>query len=419
MIELDVTYIGGIFMPRRFIHLAFFLFILTALSGLWLRLVPFVDSTGLPYDHILHGHSHIAILGWAFFGVYIILLKLLWPSLQEKKHATLLGLVIFSVSLVMFLAFLYEGYAMYSIIMSTLHIFVEYWAIVFIFKQLRKQKDIPKISQFMIKGALLSLFLSSIGPFALGYLGATGLKDSPFFDMSIYFFLHFQYNGFLTLFLLGLFFIILHRSKIPFSKEISRTGFWLYLISLFPWYLSSIMWTGLGSFAKLLATLGTIGQFIGMVLIFIAISSAFKEMRKKFAPIISFGVVFSLIFLIAKSSMELGLISNELSALVFDTRSVIIGYLHLTLLGFISFFIFVQFQMVNLLQVAHQRSMYGMVIFLAGFLLNELILFLQGLSSWTGTFTVPYSFELLVLASILLSLAILIYWSSLTRKASG
>src|SRR5690625_4295240 len=178
-------------MPRYFVHFTFFLFILTALSGVWLRAIPFLPNSLLPYDNILHGHSHIAILGWAFLGVFIILLGMLWENLQQKKQAIFLTITIFVVSFVMFIAFLYEGYALYSIIMSTIHIFVEYWAAIFIFNQLKRSKIVPETARLFLNGSLIALVLSSIGPFALGYLGATGLRESAFFDMSIYFFLHF------------------------------------------------------------------------------------------------------------------------------------------------------------------------------------------------------------------------------------
>src|SRR5690625_6291002 len=102
-------------MPRRFVHLAFFLFILTAISGLWLRLFPFLNNAGLPYDHILHGHSHIAVLGWAFLGIYVIFIKLLWPTLKEKKHASLLNYVIIIISFIIFFVFFYKAYVIYSI----------------------------------------------------------------------------------------------------------------------------------------------------------------------------------------------------------------------------------------------------------------------------------------------------------------
>src|SRR5690625_4384655 len=110
-------------MPRQFTHLAFILFIITALSGIWLRAFPYVTSF-INYDHVLHGHSHIAILGWAFFGLYLIFLKILWPTLKQKKHAIIIGYVIFFVSLIMFFSFFYYGFVSYLIIISNIHNFL-------------------------------------------------------------------------------------------------------------------------------------------------------------------------------------------------------------------------------------------------------------------------------------------------------
>jgi len=402
-------------MPRQFTHLAFILFIITALSGIWLRTFPYVTSF-INYDHVLHGHSHIAILGWAFFGLYLIFLKILWPTLKQKKHAIILGYVIFFVSLIMFFAFLYEGYATYSIIMSTIHIFVEYWAIVFIFRRLKEHKELPTISKLFVKGALISLFLSTLGPFALGYLGATGLKESPLFDMSIYYFLHFQYNGFLTLFLIGLFFTILSLKNIPFLYSRAKTGFWVYFIALFPWFVSAILWADLGGFARVIAAIGSIGQFIGVILLITAFLPTMKDVKTKFTRIVQISLYITIAFLLAKSMMELGLIYPKLSELVFDTRSVIIGYLHLTLLGFISLFIITQFYMVRLTDVYHKTTLYGMFVFLAGFIINELVLFLLGLSSWTKAFSIPNASAWLLFASILLMIGICFYWVSVNRK---
>src|SRR5690625_5809656 len=112
-------------MPRQFTHLAFILFIITALSGIWLRTFPYVTSF-INYDHVLHGHSHIAILGWAFFGLYLIFLKILWPTLKQKKHAIILGYVIFFVFLIMFFSFLYVCYSFYFFIILSFYFFFLY-----------------------------------------------------------------------------------------------------------------------------------------------------------------------------------------------------------------------------------------------------------------------------------------------------
>src|SRR5699024_32980 len=242
----------------------------------------------IPYTNVLHAHSHLAILGWAFLGTFIIFLSIQWDYNKRKKEAKAISVTLFITSLVMFIAFLYQGYGLVSIILSTLHIFVEYWTASFIFRHLKMgsfRSQISnlfikgsffsllllslvtffftsivmfiaflyqgyglvsiilstlhifveywtasfifrhlkmgafrsQISNLFIKGSLVALLLSSLGPFALGYISSTGMKESAFFDMAIYFYLHFQYNGLLYLFLIGLLITILHYKKIHYQ----------------------------------------------------------------------------------------------------------------------------------------------------------------------------------------------------------
>lgn len=403
-------------MPRKFFHLAFILFIVTALSGIWMRAIPFVSNPLLNYENILHGHSHIAILGWAFFGLFIVFLAILWPNLKEKKHAIALTISIFSVSIVMFFAFLYEGYGTLSIIMSTLHIFVEYWAVYFIYKQLKAQEHLPKVGRLFIKGSLITLVISTIGPFALGYLGATGLRDTDFFDMSIYFFLHFQYNGFLFLFLIGLFIFILHDKKLKLSNTLMNYGFWIYFIALFPWFISAILWADLGNLARIIANIGSVGQFAGVLVIILAIKQVRQSIKNTFSKLTFVSIISTLFLLVVKSMMEIGLIVPSLSELVFTTRSVIIGYLHLTLLGFVSVFILTLFQMIGVIDSTRNSVMIGTLIFACGFLINELYLFMMGLTSWIHIFSLPYYSETLLVTSILLAIGIGMLWVSTANQ---
>src|SRR5699024_8937028 len=114
-----------------------------------------------------------------------------------------------------------------------------------------------------------------------------------------------------------------------------------------PWFFSAISWTELSAYDKLLANIGTTGQFVSIILIIAAIFNIWTPIKQTFSRLTIFclGGIFLLLFF--KSSMELGLISTPLAALVFETRSVIIGYLHFTLLGFISLFILTQYQMIG------------------------------------------------------------------------
>ncbi|MGY0692807.1 hypothetical protein ACW2QC_08455 [Virgibacillus sp. FSP13] len=399
-------------MPRLFVHFTFLLLLLTALSGLWMRSFPLYPKMELAYTNVMHGHSHLAILGWAFLGVLIIFLTLFWKSIRQKTEAIYLTIILFITSVSMFVAFLYQGYGLYSIIISSLHILTEYWAAIFIYRHIKSYKNFSKTGLLFIEGSLFALIISSIGPFSLGFIAANGLRNSHLFDMAIYFYLHFQYNGWLYLSLIGLLIFLLHRKQIPFNQSMLKAGFWFYFLSLFPGYFLSILWADLGSYSNILATIGSIGQWIGAICVVIAFKGIWVYLYKKFheATIICLWITFFL--LVVKSTMELGLISPTMASLVYETRSIIIGYLHFTLLGFVSIFILTQFQLTNIINIQNKVTQAGLLFFFIGFLLNEFFLFGDGLARWCGFGTMPYLSQGLLGASVLLFLSILVIWTS-------
>lgn len=384
---------------KKYVYSTFLFFILTALTGIWMRVYQLSPMAWIDYDHILHAHSHVALLGWIFIGVFIIFLTL-YKKTGAKKQAFIILLALFISSLLMFFAFLYQGYGLYSIALSTIHIFVEYWAGIFIVKHLKKQR-MPKSAKCFIIGGVIALFISSIGPYALAIISATGGKNLVWYDMSVYFYLHFQYNGWLTLMLIGLFIAILAERKIAMNESLLRHAFWTYFIAIFPGYLLSALWADLGITVQVIATIGIIGQSIGVVLVILAFKDAFIQARTEFSGLTWWMLLLTFALLLIKSTMELGMIHPGLAELVNTTRSVIVGYLHLTLLGFISMFILVQYQMQGIAKV-DRYCIYSFIIFFTGFVLNEMLLFLDALGQWTKFFTIPHFNEGLLLASILL-----------------
>src|SRR5699024_6041509 len=152
---------------------------------------------------------------------------------------------------------------------STLHIFLEYWGAIFIYRELSNLPYISRQGKLYVFGSLFALIVSSIGPFSLGFIAANGLRDSGLFDMAIYFYLHFQYNGWLFLMLIGLFIFILQRNHISHSPILLNIGFWIYMICLFPGYFLSVLWVDLGPVAEGLAIAGGIGQWVGVLCILV------------------------------------------------------------------------------------------------------------------------------------------------------
>ncbi len=117
---------------RLYTQITLVLLFLTAISGVWMRWFSLSPSSAIPYDNVLHAHSHVALIGWLFTAVFLIFFFIYRDKLKDKLQPKLIFISLISVSLLMFVAFLYQGYALFSIITSTVHIFVEYWAVIYI-----------------------------------------------------------------------------------------------------------------------------------------------------------------------------------------------------------------------------------------------------------------------------------------------
>lgn len=403
-------------MPRYLIQLTFILLSVTALSGLWIRLNHLFPATSFTaQDFLLHAHSHLALLGWAFLGVFLLFIHLTWKELKEQKQAIFIFISAFAVTILMGVAFLQQGYATWSILFSVLHIGIEYWMVTFIFRHIRNMKQITLVESLFLKGALISLLISSIGPFSLGGMAMQGFKDTAFFEMAIYFFLHFQYNGWLYLILVSLFLIILRKKGIIASQRMLTFSFWITFITLFPSFLLSVLWYDIGIVGLASAAVGTLGQLIGLLTLLFAIWKKREIIRQTYSQHLVISILFTFAVLLVKNIMEISLLYPPLATIVFETREVIVGYLHLTLLGFVSIFILTQFQMTGMLDETKQRVLLGVGIFILGFTLNEAVLFLSGMLSWFQ-FQFPFDKAFLLIAACGLLLGALMLWSSLCRN---
>src|SRR5690606_863742 len=89
-------------------------------------------------------------------------------------------------------------------------------------------------------------------------------------------------------------------------------------------------------------------------------------------------------------------------------RPFMIGFIHLILLGFVSGLLFALIFSANRPVAADHWMHWGRLAFVAGFVLTELLLFVQGLFYWLQWGQLPAYYELIFAASVLLPLAIIL-----------
>lgn len=376
----------------------------------WFMVSP---PAGFNYKYLLHAHSHVAILGWLYSAFFTGLLQAYLPEHKQKKIYWWQFWLAQLAVLGMLLSFPVQGYALFSIIFSTLHILICYW---FIYRFLAdaRQAGLAKsghaLSFRFIKAALFFLAFSTLGPWSLGPVMATGHSGSHLYYNAIYFYLHFQYNGWLSFAVFGLLFWLLERYGIPFSQHQALLLFRLFFWSCLLGFLLSILWTKPPAFIFYLAGVAALVQGIGLLLL---LSLLYKQ-RLALAALISNRWSRLLFFLstaavILKITMQLTTALPYMASLAYTIRNFIIGYLHLVLIGFVSFFLLAYFIQQGHLNTKRRSSQWGLGIFIIGFFLSEGLLFLQGLFFWLEWGALPEYFRLLFWSSALLPAGLLLF----------
>ncbi len=162
----------------------------------------------------------------------------------------------------MLIAFPLEGYAFWSISFSTLSIFVSYSFAIRYWKDLNRL-PVKTNSHYWFKAGLIFSVLSSLGAFSLAFMMANKIVSEKWYLAAVYFFLHFQYNGWFFFAGMGLM-ISLIEKVIHQTKPLTVT-FWLFCLACGPAYFLSALWMEIPLVIYWLVILSSIAQFLGWV----------------------------------------------------------------------------------------------------------------------------------------------------------
>lgn len=376
--------------------------ILVAFYGTVMRYKIAFSLPFLEQKNLLHAHSHFAFTGWISHCLYCGLALLITPYLlnrQQKKYGMLIALNMVS-AVGMLVAFTLQGYKAVSISFSTLSIFT---AVAFAVCFIADARNLPAghaAKPWAVTGLLLNV-LSSAGPFSLAYMMASKNISADFYLGSIYYYLHFQYNGW--------FFFGTMALAAPYLKQqlpSLNTYYKAFAITIIPTLFLSLLWAKLPSWLYVITVVAAIAQLMAWALLLIKgwklIPQQLKTGTSNWIPIFFYT---ALIALTIKFILQAASAIPGLSQLVFGFRPIVIAYLHLVLLGAYSLF-FIGLLLVNNFLHLTKTTRSGALLFLSGVALNELLLAIQGLAAFVYL-PVPYINELLLAAAALLLISAL------------
>lgn len=382
--------------------IGFTYFILAAVLGVVLRSFHSVDIP-INYKFFVHTHSHLALLGWAYVALTTLLYKLFVQDLiTDKKYRyifwftqlTLLG---------MLLTFPFQGYALFSILFSTLFLFASYWFFWF-FRKHVKGKFKKSSAYKCVNAALWYLVISSLGPWALGAVMNIWGPESVWYRLAIYFYLHFLYNGWMLMAIFGLFFHMLERQEIHPSKKIFKIFFISINLGILLTFFLSTLFAKPPLVLNVLGGAGAMLQLFALAVLFLF----FVRSKARWVPVLSKFQYHLLktvgLLLVLKMALQLLTALPYFANLAAIYLDFTIGYLHGTFLGVVSISLFLFFDFFKSIRISKN----GYWLYLTGFVITEVLIFLKGIVSWLRLSLFDDYFEVLALGSLLIPLSLLL-----------
>ena len=383
----------------RWLKISVLNLLIVASLGLILRYkilypLPFIDQ-----KHFLHGHSHFAFAGWITQALMALLVSYLAKQKGDniyKKYQWLLYANLFT-AYGMLIAFPIEGYGLFSIIFSTASIFVSYLFAFFYWRDLNKL-PLKSAANAWFKAAIFFNAFSSLGAFALTIMMVAKVIHQNWYLAAEYFYLHFQYNGWFFFACMGLFtaFISRHTAAENSLKKIFR----LFAFAVVPAYFLSALWLNIPVWVYVLVILSAIAQVAGWLWFVRLIKINWNQLKQHISNTSKYILACSAVALSAKLLLQLGSTIPSLSDLAFGFRPIVIGYLHLVLLGVITLFLLGCMFSENYFY-ASKKAVTGMFIFAGAVILNEILLMVQGVAAITYT-AIPFINEMLLFTALLL-----------------
>lgn len=380
-------------------------FLVASLLGLTMRAFYVVEIPLVEYRHILHAHSHLALLGWGFMmlmGGMIFAVDVRGDYVQKYGWWSV-ALVISLIG--MLLSFPVQGYGSVSISFSTLFLLVSYGIIFQFWKSIKSKTNTPGLR--LIRWALIGYLISTLGLWALGPVTVTLGRMHELYFMTIQWFLHFQLNAWFVLGVFGL--LVFFAEKRGFKILISGTQEIVLLGSILLTYALVITWADP---SPVFFWVNSLAVLLQAVAYFVLIQRIWKVLPSlRLLRFVRGMIYLALLSLVAKAFLQILLVFPSVAIISYTIRMYVIGFLHLVLLGAMSFGL-------AALAMAEGRislsplSRIGWGLVALGFVGSELLLFGQGTMVWLALGYFSGYHTVLFILSILFPLGLSLALSS-------
>ena len=225
---------------NKWIIISFFSLFIVAVLGVIMRYKIAFSFPFLDQKNIQHAHSHFAFAGWISQSLFFFLTHSLRSLITDKRfrYYNYLLWANWITALGMLVSFMLQGYGFYSILFSSLSILISFVFTIMFWPDIKHHPNI--ITRQWFKWALIFMLLSSLGTLSLTLMMATKNIHQHTYLASVYWYLHFQYNGWFFFACCGL--LIDFLQKKDFNIQPLNSVFLFFSISCIPTYGLSVLW---------------------------------------------------------------------------------------------------------------------------------------------------------------------------------
>lgn len=431
---------------KKWYKVTLFSFFIVAILGLLLRYKMAFSLPWMNQKFTQHAHSHFAFAAWVSQAIWVFIYAILirnHPVLtfnntsnsfdiielspyqelviilnRNRNNLKSMLLVHLLISYGMLLGFLFQGYGAVSITFSTLYLLVSFFMIAIAWDWINNkrkylllnsendwQKDIEKKGfdsfQAWVKASFIFQLLSCFGTVSLVNQMIQYHPNQDWYLSSVYWFLHFTYNGWFFFGVIGIFSYYL---ALTYHLLIPMNIFWIFTVTCLPAYGLSILWLPINPVIYAFFVLAVIIQSFGYFQFILLLKKGKLLQRVENNSLSYWFLIFLFVALTSKMGLQLFSLIPSISKMAFGFRPVVIAYIHLMLLSVISVFL-VFFGWQTQLISHHLVTKRLLWMFLLLIIINQLALGIQAVASLSYTW-LPWINIALVFIAFFLAITI-------------
>jgi hypothetical protein len=352
---------------------------IVALLGVLMRSKVIFDLPWIDYNRLVDTHGHFAFMGWVTLALMTLMIYELPGGLYTKKiYPFLLG-AIFLCSWGTLFASSFESCKSISEYLSFIYILFTYifgW----VFTKDILRTNASKTVKLLSVSSVACLVLSSGGALMLAYLFSVKSLNAILYRDALFGYLHLQYNGFFTLAVFGL----IYNKVVSTTPEKSRKNIHrfavLLCLSVLPSMFLTFLWHEATTVFHIISAIGCLLLLLTFAWFIFSAPLLLKEF-KIIKPSIRYMAILSISAFTIKIFLQSLTFIDSINILVFGNRPMIMCFLHLVFLGFVTIFIIAYFAQKGILNTKSPFTRFALMVFTFAVVANEILLMLQGLGN--------------------------------------